>query len=121
MDFSSLSRPAQYAVVFVLSGLVAVVIKMATELEESRVAGLVSMVPMKILIAWTIIGAAAGSRGIADSTSGMFMGLMALLVAIGAVRLLSDALAPTALILSGLGAWFVAAIALEWAVRRWVD
>lgn len=118
MDFSSLSRPAQYAVIFVLSGAVAVSIKIASELEGSRVAGLVATVPMKILIAWTIIGAAAGSRGIASSTSGMFMGLAALLIAIAAVRWLSVFLAPTPLIASGLGVWCVAALALEWVVRR---
>ena len=117
MDFSSLSRPAQYAIIFVLSGTVAVVIKMASELEESRVAGLVAMVPMKILIAWTIIGAAAGSRGIASSTSGMFMGLAALLIAIASVRWLSAHLAPTPLICSGLGVWCFAAATLEWAAR----
>ena len=119
MDFSSFSRPAQYAIIFVFAGTVSVLVKMASELEESRVAGLVAMMPMKLLIAWGIIGAAAGSRGIADSTSGMFMGLAALLVAIGAVRLLSTHLQPGALILSGLTVWLGAALLLEWAVREW--
>lgn len=118
MDFSSLSRPAQYAVVFVFAGTVAVLIKIASEAGESRVAGLISMMPMKLLIAWAIIGAAAGSRGIADSTSGMFMGLAALLIAIGAVRILSRSLEPGALILSGVGVWLTAALVLEWGVRR---
>lgn len=119
MDFSSLSRPAQYAAIFLFAGSVAVFIKMASEMEGSRVAGLVAMMPMKLLIAWAIIGAAAGSPGIADSTSGMFMGLAALFIAIGAVRYLSAHLQPGALILSGLGVWLGTALLLEWAVREW--
>lgn len=114
MNFSELGRPAQYAVIFVLSGLVAVLVKLAADMEENRIAGLVATMPTKILIAWTIVGAAAGSRGIAQSTSGMFMGLAALLAAILAVRVLSAHLAPTALIASGLGVWLATATLLEW-------
>ena len=117
MDFSALSRPTQYALIFLLSGAVAVLIKLAGEMEENRLAGLIATAPIKLVIAWTIVGAAAGSQGIADSTTGMFLGVTALLIAITIVRSLSAHLDPAPLIASGLAAWFIAALALEWTAR----
>ncbi len=121
MDFSALSRPAQYAIIFVLSGAVAVGIKLAGEMEENRLAGLIATVPMKLIIAWLIVGAAAGSQGIADSTTGMLLGVAALLVAIAVVRGLGAQLAPLPLIASGLAAWLITALTLEWVTRRFFD
>ena len=117
IDFASLPRPAQYAVVFVGAGTLAVLIKAASELDQNRLAGLISMVPMKILIAWTIIGAATGSRGIAESTTGMLLGLGALLVTLVAVRAAASHLAPGSLILLSLGVWLVCAVAIETGAR----
>lgn len=111
-------RWAQYAVVFFGAGGIAVAIKYASELGENRVAGVVSMVPMKILIAWAIVGAAGGSVAIRESTTGMFGGLLALVVCIGAVRLAAGQLSPVGLILLALGAWGATVAALEIVARR---
>lgn len=119
MDFASLPRTVQYAVVFVGAGTIAVGIKATSELGQTRVAGLVAMVPMKIIIAWLIVGAAAGSRGIADSTNGMLMGLGAILVSFLAVKFGAAYLSPGPLICLGLAAWFATALGAE-AVARWM-
>ena len=58
---------------------------------------------------WLAVGALAATNLL----------LAALLVAIGAVRLLSTHLQPVALILAGLTVWLGAALLLEWAVREW--
>jgi uncharacterized membrane protein (GlpM family) len=110
-------RWAQYAVVFLGAGGIAVAIKYASELGENRVAGVVSMVPMKILIAWAIVGAAGGSVAIQQSTTGMFGGLVALVVCIGAVRFAAPYVSPVGLILLALGAWGATVAVLEWIAR----
>ncbi|MEO0652890.1 MAG: hypothetical protein AAFZ65_19605 [Planctomycetota bacterium] len=121
LDLTSQPRAVQYGIVFVGAGTLSVLIKAASELDQNRLAGLISMVPMKILIAWAIVGAAAGAKGIAESTTGMFFGLGALLITIAAVRLASASLSPGALIGLSLAVWLVCAVAIEWASRRWLD
>jgi uncharacterized membrane protein (GlpM family) len=111
-------RWAQYAVVFLGAGGIAVAIKYASELGEHRVAGVVAMVPMKILIAWAIVGAAGGSVAIQQSTTGMFGGLVALVVCIGAVRFAAPHCSPVGLIFLALGAWGATVALLEWIARR---
>ena len=71
-------RVFQYAVVFLGTGLVAVAVKALGDANESRLAGVVAMLPIKILATWLILGGVMGSRGIHDSTSGMLAGLVAI-------------------------------------------
>ncbi len=118
MSFADLPRPAQYAVVFLGAGTIAIAIKAASELDQNRLAGIISMVPMKIVIAWAIVGAASGSRGIAQSTNGMFLGLIALVAAMLFVRVMAERFSAPALIVMSLGVWLTTATAIEWTARR---
>lgn len=118
MSYADLPRPVQYGIVFVGAGLIAVAIKAASELDQNRLAGIISMVPMKIVVAWAIVGAASGSRGIAQSTNGMFLGLIALVASMLFVRVFAERFGSATLIFSALGVWLVVASATEWTARR---
>ena len=117
MDQFLASRAVQYVLVFAGAGLLAVLIRFASELGEHRVAGIVAMVPMKILIAWYIVGRADGTAAIVQSTTGMFLGMIALCLCILAVRLLAPTVGFGWTIPLALAVWLVAVLTIEFTLR----
>ena len=111
------SRTFQYLAVFVSAGLLAVLIRYASELGENRVAGIIAMVPMKILIAWFIVGRAGGPVAIVQSTTGMFLGMIALCLCILAVRLLAPVVGFVWTIPLALSVWLAAVVVIEFTLR----
>lgn len=79
-----MSRTASYALLFLITGSTAVVIRWLGENSKSRLAGLVATVPVKILIAWFILNSTGGTGAVRDSIPGMAIGLTAMAVLLGA-------------------------------------
>ncbi len=117
MDFKNLPTWGQYALVFVGGGALALVVRAAADLGGNRIAGLAAMMPIKIVVAWSVVGATAGSLGITQSTSGMLVGLAALLLMLVTVRWVGDALGPAALIGLAVSVWLAASIGLEYGAK----
>ena len=117
MDQLVSSRTFQYTLVFVGAGLLAVLIRYASEVGQNRVAGIIAMVPMKILIAWFIVGRAGGSAAIVQSTTGMFLGMIALCLCILAVRLLAPVVGFGWTIPLALTTWLAAVLVIEFTLR----
>ena len=113
-------RAFQYAVVFLGTGLVAVAVKALGDASQSRLAGVVAMLPIKILATWLILGGVLGSRGIHDSTTGMLAGLVAIVTIILATRFASLRLGPAAAVAVGVVAWAGALVVVEVLRRRGV-
>lgn len=111
MDVWPDAKTFQYAVIFVGTGLVAVVIKALGDLGEGRLAGIVAMLPVKILAAWVILGVGLGSAAIRDSVVGMFVGLIAIAGMLAAGWLAAGRLGPLPSIIIGVAVWLVLILA----------
>ena len=98
-------RLTPYLTVFVVTGTIAVVIKLLGEHAESRLAGIVAMVPMKILIAWILLDRAGGSAAVREGTEGMAIGLVAFAVLIATAWWASGRYALGGVMATSLTAW----------------
>lgn len=101
------SKAFQYVAIFLGTGLVAVAIKALGDLGEGRLAGIVAMLPVKILTAWVILGLGLGAAGIKDSVTGMLFGLLAIGGMLVAVRIAVETLKPLPSVVIGVAVWVV--------------
>lgn len=111
-------RLGPYIAVFVLTGTIAVVIKVLGEHAESRLAGIVAMVPMKILIAWVLLDRAGGSEAVRQGTEGMAIGLLAFAVLLGTAWWASGRYALGGVMATSLTAWVLTVVALGHLTTR---
>ena len=105
-------RLTPYITVFVVTGTIAVVIKLLGEHAESRLAGIVAMVPMKILIAWVLLDRAGGSAAVREGTEGMAIGLLAFAVLLATAWWASGRYALGGVMATSLTAWALTVAAL---------
>ena len=105
-------RLTPYITVFVVTGTIAVVIKLLGEHAESRLAGIVAMVPMKILIAWVLLDRAGGSTAVREGTEGMAIGLVAFAVLLATAWWASGRYALGGVMATSLTAWALTVAAL---------
>ena len=111
-------RLTPYITVFVATGTIAVVIKLLGEHAESRLAGIVAMVPMKILIAWVLLDRAGGSTAVREGTEGMAIGLMAFAVLLATAWWASGRYALGGVMATSLTAWALTVAALGHVTAR---
>lgn len=107
-----------YVLVFVITGSIAVAIKLLGEHAESRLAGIVAMVPIKILIAWVLLHQAGGSAAVREGTEGMAIGFAAMAALLGAAWWASGRFALTGVLLCALTAWTLVVVGLSHATRE---
>lgn len=111
-------RLTPYITVFVVTGTIAVVIKLLGEHAESRLAGIVAMVPMKILIAWVLLDRAGGSAAVREGTEGMAIGLVAFAALLATAWWASGRYALGGVMATSLTAWAVTVAALGHVTAR---
>ncbi|MEE2940799.1 MAG: GlpM family protein [Planctomycetota bacterium] len=111
-------RLAPYLTVFVVTGTIAVVIKLLGEHAESRLAGIVAMVPMKILIAWVLLDRAGGSAAVREGTEGMAIGLVAFAALLATAWWASGRYALGGVMATSLTVWALTVAALGHATAR---
>lgn len=111
-------RLGPYIAVFVLTGTIAVVIKLLGEHAESRLAGIVAMVPMKILIAWVLLDRAGGSDAVRQGTEGMAVGLVAFAVLLATAWWAAGRFALGGVMATSLAAWALTVVALGHLTAR---
>lgn len=102
-----------YLLVFVTTGLIAVAIKYVGDHAGSRLAGLVAMVPLKIVIAWALLGSSGGPEAIRAAIPGMATGLIALVVLLTATWFLAARFDVVPTIVLGYLVWLGAAWGLH--------
>ncbi|MCA9752710.1 MAG: hypothetical protein KC591_11000 [Gemmatimonadetes bacterium] len=107
-------RAFQYGLVFVGTGTVALAVKILGDASQSRLAGVVAMLPIKILATFLIVGSLLGSRGLQDATSGMLAGLLSIAALIVSVRVASARWGAGASVAVGMAVWLVVLLAVEW-------
>lgn len=105
-------RLTPYITVFVVTGTIAVVIKLLGEHAASRLAGIVAMVPMKILIAWVLLDRAGGSTAVREGTEGMAIGLVAFAALLATAWWASGRYALGGVMATSLTAWALTVAAL---------
>lgn len=101
-----------YAILFVTTGSLAVAFKVLGERSDSALAGLVAMVPLKIVVAWWVLSSVGGADALRASIPGMGKGLVAILAYLATGWLLADRTSPAVTIGAALLAWFTVAFAL---------
>lgn len=102
-----------YVLLFLTTGTLAVLIRWFGEHSEARLAGLIAMVPLKIVIAWWILGSVGGTAAVRESIPGMAVGLVAVGAYMGAGWLVAGRVGVEATILTGLAAWMSVALLLR--------
>lgn len=107
-----LQRLLPYALVFVITGSIAVAIKVLGEHAESRVAGIVAMVPIKILIAWVLLAGDGGGAAVRQGTEGMFVGLAAMVALLGTAWWAAGRFGIAGVLALSLVAWAAVVVAL---------
>lgn len=104
-----------YVTLFLTTGTLAVLFKVLGERSESQLAGLVATAPLKIMIAWWVLGSVGGAAALRDSIPGMAIGLTAMVLLLAAGWLLSPRLGVAWTMAAGFAVWFGASLALHLA------
>ena len=107
-----------YILVFVTTGLFAVAFKYLGDHSASRLAGLVAMMPLKILTAWAIIGSAKGGEGIRETIGGMVVGLVAMVVLLAIGWLVAPRIGTLWTVTGGAALWLATALAVNALIAR---
>ncbi|MFG0320677.1 MAG: hypothetical protein ACF8XB_25615 [Planctomycetota bacterium JB042] len=107
-----MSKFGEYAFVFLVTGLSAVAIKALGELNQSKIAGVLSMIPVRSIAGLFILANVAGAAGVRSGLGGIAIGLVGLLAMTLAVHVSLDRTSTTAAIVAGLAAWFAVSAGL---------
>ena len=102
-----------YIFLFVVTGSLAVTFKILGERSESFLAGLVAMVPLKVVIAWWVLSSAGGASALRDSIPGMAAGLVGILAYLATGWILAPRIDPRATIAAAVAVWLAVAYSLN--------
>lgn len=112
-----MTKLGEYAFVFFLTGLSAVAIKALGEVNQSKIAGVLSMIPVRSIAGLFILANVAGAAGVRSGLGGIAIGLIGLAAMTLAVHLSVDRTAPATAILAGFAAWLVVSAGLLLVTR----
>ncbi|MEL6431391.1 MAG: GlpM family protein [Planctomycetota bacterium] len=101
-----------YVILFVSTGSLAVAFKVLGERSDSALAGLVAMVPLKIVVAWWVLSSVGGADALRASIPGMAKGLVAIVAYLATGWLLAHRASPAVTIGAATLAWTAVAYAL---------
>ncbi|MCB9831580.1 MAG: hypothetical protein H6807_03825 [Planctomycetes bacterium] len=107
-----MGKSVEYLLLFVLTGLSAVLMKYLAEANAARWTGLVATFPIRIGIGLFLVSEAAGLSGLRRGTTGTIIGLVAIMVMIGVTHLLARSIGVRPALGVGMAVWFVAAYGL---------
>lgn len=104
-----------YVTLFLTTGTLAVLFKLLGERSESRLAGLVATAPLKIMIAWWVLGSIGGAAALRDSIPGMAIGMSAMVLLLATGWVLAPRVGVHWTMAAGFLVWFGASLALHLA------
>jgi len=104
-----------YVTLFLTTGALAVLFKLLGERSESRLAGLVATAPLKILIAWWVLGSVGGAAALRGSIPGMAIGLTAIVLLLVTGWVVSARVGVAWTIAAGSLVWLGASLAMHLA------
>jgi uncharacterized membrane protein (GlpM family) len=101
-----------YMLIFFLTGLTAVTVKALGELEESRLAGVLSTLPIRTAIGLFILAGVGGSAAVRQGMRGTWIGVAAIGLMLMATQFALQHVSTRTAIIAGCLTWLASATAM---------